>query len=87
MAINLTVALTDSEQARIVEIAAFVSPGATGPQIKAWAEKVCKDALREAVREQALKGRQEAENVARQEAAVALKADWPEDGQESGGQI
>jgi hypothetical protein len=49
MAINLTVALTDAEQAIVNEVAAKVAPGATPAQIKAWAEKQAKAGLRAAV--------------------------------------
>jgi hypothetical protein len=51
MAINLTVALTDAEQAIVSEVAARVAPGATAAQIKTWAEKECKNALRARVLE------------------------------------
>ena len=49
MAINLTVALTDAEQAIVNEVAAKVAPAATSAQIKAWAEKQAKAGLRAAV--------------------------------------
>jgi uncharacterized protein YdeI (YjbR/CyaY-like superfamily) len=49
MAINLTVALTDAEQAFVNEVAAKVAPGATPAQIKTWAEKQAKAGLRAAV--------------------------------------
>jgi hypothetical protein len=49
MAINLTVSLTDAEQAIVNEVAAKVAPGATPAQIKAWAEKQCKIGLRASV--------------------------------------
>jgi hypothetical protein len=46
MAVNLTVALTDTEQAIVEALAVRVAPGATAAQIKAWAERECKRALR-----------------------------------------
>jgi hypothetical protein len=49
MAINLTVALTDQEQALIQTLALRVDPNLTAPQIVAWAEKQCKIGLRNAV--------------------------------------
>lgn len=49
MAIDLTVHLTDKEQAKILEIAALVAPGSTPLQVKQWAEKQAKAGLREAV--------------------------------------
>lgn len=49
MAINLTVSLTDAEQAIVEEVAAQVAPGATAAQIKAWAERQAKAGLRQAV--------------------------------------
>jgi hypothetical protein len=49
MAIDLTVSLTDQEQAMIQDLALRVAPGATAPQIKAWAERECKIGLRNAV--------------------------------------
>lgn len=63
MAINLTVALTDAEQAFVNEVAAKVAPGATPAQIKAWAEKQAKAGLRAAVLAQR-KAFDEAEAVA-----------------------
>ena len=49
MAIDLIVHLTDTEQAKILEIAAKVVPGATPAKIKKWAEKQAKEGLRESV--------------------------------------
>ena len=49
MAINLTVALTDSEQAILTEVAGKVAPGATPAQIKTWAELQAKAGLRSSV--------------------------------------
>ena len=77
MAINLTVALTDAEQARIVEVAAKVSPGMTGPQLKTWAEKFCKDALRAEVLKQARATQRDAENAARAAKDAEVEATWP----------
>ena len=76
MAIQLQVNLTDSEQAKVLEIAAVDAPGATGPQIKAWAEKLMKNALRDEIvgRDRAI--RREAENDARKVAEAALEVDW-----------
>jgi uncharacterized protein YehS (DUF1456 family) len=49
MAVDLTVHLTDEEQAKIVEIAAVVAPQMTPLELKAWAEKEAKNGLRETV--------------------------------------
>jgi hypothetical protein len=49
MAIDLTVSLTDQEQALIQTLALREAPGATPLQIKTWAEKECKKGLRAAV--------------------------------------
>jgi uncharacterized membrane protein len=51
MAINLTVSLTDQEQALIQALALRVDSNFTGPQIVAWAEKECKRGLRRSVME------------------------------------
>jgi len=77
MAINITVALTDAEQARIVEVAEKVAPDMTGPQLKAWAVKVCKDALRDKVIEHARAAQRDAENAARAAKEAEVAADWP----------
>lgn len=78
MAITLSVALNDTEQARIVEVAALVAPNATPAQVKAWAEGVCKEALRVEVRRLALEAQREAENLARRSIDEAWTTDWPE---------
>lgn len=49
MAVDLTVSLTDTEQAVVQAVALQVNPAATAPQIKAWAEKFCKQQLRNEV--------------------------------------
>ncbi len=49
MAIDLVISLTDTEQAVVRAVALRVNPGATAPQIKAWAEKLCKAELRKEV--------------------------------------
>mgnify|MGYP001108578430 CR=1 FL=1 len=49
MAVTLTVNLTDSEQARILEIANAIAPNATPSQVKEWAEVKAKEGLRDAV--------------------------------------
>ncbi len=77
MAINLTVTLTDTEQARIVEVAAAIVPDMTGPELKAWAEAFMKAALRDKVRERALELSREAANAARRADLEALDTDWP----------
>jgi hypothetical protein len=46
MAITLSVDLTDSEQAKLLEIAAILYPNATPAQVKTWAEKKAKMGLR-----------------------------------------
>lgn len=46
MAIDLTVSLTETEQAVVQAVALVQDPNLTGPQIKAWAEKFCKQQLR-----------------------------------------
>lgn len=78
MAINLTVALNDSEQAKLAEVAALVAPGASPAQVKAWAEKTAKEALRQVVIERARDARRESENEARRTAEAADAAAWPE---------
>jgi hypothetical protein len=49
MAINLTVSLTDAEQAVVEAVAAKLVPNATPAQIKAWCERQAKAGLRSAV--------------------------------------
>lgn len=49
MAINITVALTDAEQALVQELAAKIAPTATGPEIIAWVQLQCKKGLRKSV--------------------------------------
>ena len=78
MAIDLTVALSDAEQARIVEVASRVAPDLTGPELKEWAEKVCKDALRDKVLEHVRAVQRESENAARAANEAAVAADWPD---------
>lgn len=51
MAITLSVNLTDAEQAKLLEIAAKVKPGATPLEIKTWAEKQAKVGLRTKVQQ------------------------------------
>jgi hypothetical protein len=46
MAITLSVNLTDAEQAKMVEMIQTIEPGLTAAQMKAWAEKAAKRALR-----------------------------------------
>ncbi len=78
MAVTLEVQLTDTEQSRILEIAAVVAPGATPLEIKAWAETVCKNALRAEVSRYALEAFQQLENTRRLDMYADLAADWPE---------
>lgn len=49
MAVDLTVSLTDTEQAVVQAVALREQPDATPAQIKAWAEKFCKQQLRNEV--------------------------------------
>jgi hypothetical protein len=46
MAITLSVDLTDTEQAKLLEIAGVLYPNATPAQVKNWAEKKAKLGLR-----------------------------------------
>lgn len=78
MAINLTVALTDSEQAKVQELAAVVAPGMSAAQLKAWAEAKAKSLLREHIVDLARRERLEAENVARRDADAAFVVAWAE---------
>ena len=79
MAFTLTVEISDSEQARILEIAAVVVPDATPAQIKTWAERTMKKALRAEIvgRRRALWA--DAENEARAVFEAEQDADWPPD--------
>jgi hypothetical protein len=72
MAIDLTVSLTDTEQAVVQAVALVQQPGATGPEIKSWAEKFCKQQLRAEVLR--LKKQQD-EDADRAAAAARLTAD------------
>jgi Na+-transporting NADH:ubiquinone oxidoreductase subunit NqrC len=80
MAINLTVALNDAEQAHVVQVASVVSPGMTAPQLKAWAEQFCKEALRDKVKELAMEAavnaEREAANAARRATEAEVAAAW-----------
>jgi hypothetical protein len=49
MAIDLTVSLTDAEQAAIEQVAHVVAPGASPAIVKQWAETKAKEGLRQAV--------------------------------------
>lgn len=49
MAITLSVELNDKEQERLLTIAQSIDPTLTPAQVKAWAEKTAKRALREYV--------------------------------------
>jgi len=49
MAVTLTIELNDQEQAKLLEIAAVLDPGATPLQVKTWAEKQAKIGLRRIV--------------------------------------
>lgn len=78
MAINLTIALNDNEQARLISIAKDLNPDMTGPQLKVWAEELAKDSLREAVVEQWQSYRRELVNTQQREAEKALTGAWEE---------
>jgi hypothetical protein len=78
MAINLTVALTDAEQAVVEEVAAIAAPGATAAQIKAWAEQKAKAGLRQAVLDVKQRVIFDEANVARATAEAALYAGFPD---------
>jgi hypothetical protein len=49
MAVDITVSLTDAEQAIVTEVAARVAPAATSAEILAWAAVQAKAGLRAAV--------------------------------------
>ena len=72
MAIDLTVSLTDNEQSVVQAVALQVNPAATGPEIKAWAEKFCKAQLRAEVLR--LKQQQD-EDADRAAVAARIEAD------------
>jgi hypothetical protein len=78
MAINLTVALTDAEQAVVEEIAALTVPGASATQIKAWAEKKAKAGLRQAVLDVKQRLILDEANATRAAAEAALYAGFPD---------
>ena len=64
MAIDLTVSLTDAEQAMVQALALRDAPGATQAQIKTWAEKQCKNGLRSVVLQRWRETGQEDQNAA-----------------------
>jgi Mg-chelatase subunit ChlI len=72
VAIDLTVSLTDTEQAVVQAVALAEQPGATPAQIKAGAEKFCKQQLRAEVLR--IK-RQQDEDADRAAAAARIEAD------------
>lgn len=74
MAVNLTVALNDAEQAYIVSHAAKIAPGMTGPQLKIWAETFCKNALREKVMQVVYAAELEAQSA---NILTTLNTGWP----------
>jgi hypothetical protein len=78
MATNLTISLSDAEQARLTAVARQVRPAATAAQVNTWAEKVCKEALRVKVRELAVHAQREIDNTNRRTLEAAWSADWPE---------
>lgn len=78
MAINLTVALTDAEQAYVEQVASRVAPGATAAQIKAWAEKKAKAGLREAVVAAAAQHERQQRDAALAAAEAAIYAGFPD---------
>jgi hypothetical protein len=76
MAVTLSVPLNDNEQDKILEVVRQENPAATGPQVKAWAEKFMKNALRDQVVLMAQKQAREAANVAIRNAEQSLAATW-----------
>lgn len=82
MATNLTISLTDTEEAKVLEIAALVAPGMTPAEVKTWAERVSKDCLRVEVFRRLYEYRSEQVNDARQIEDDADVVAWPEDAPE-----
>lgn len=78
MAVNLTIALSDAEQAKLQEAAELVARNATPQQIKTWAEKTAKARLRDEVMTLLRTARLEAENAARRQAETGDTTAWPE---------
>lgn len=78
MAVNLTVALTDAEQARLSDVAALVAPNATPAQVKEWAETTAKAKLRDEVLRIHRDAVRDAENAARRQDEQAWSNDWPD---------
>jgi hypothetical protein len=78
MAINLTVALTDAEQAVVEEVAALAVPGASPAQIKAWAERKSKAGLRQAVLDVKQRLILDQANATRAAAEASLYAGFPD---------
>jgi hypothetical protein len=77
MAIDLTVALTDAEQAIVTAVAEIVAPGATPLQVKEWAEAECKRALRSKVLDLKRVADEDAERIALANRAAQLLTDFP----------
>jgi hypothetical protein len=77
MAVNLTIALTDAEQAVMEEIATYYKPGATAAEKKAWAEKAAKNGLRQRVIELQNRRVQEEAQATRDAENVTLNTGWP----------
>lgn len=76
MAINLTIPITDAEQAKLLEVAALVNPDATAAQVKTWAIKFCKEALRAEALRISGDDRREKENAARRDVEEAMDVTW-----------
>ena len=76
MAVDLTVSLTDEEQAIVSEMADYFRPGATNAEIKAWAEKAAKNGLRQRVIELQNRRAQEAAQATRSAENATLNTDW-----------
>jgi hypothetical protein len=78
MAIDITVSLTDAEQALVQELAQKVAPEATQPQILAWVRTQCKRGLRDAVIRQWNEYAQVEANELVRTSAIRARNDFPD---------
>ena len=77
MAVTLSIDLSDSEQAKLAEIAGLVAPGMSPAEVKAWAERTAKAALRAEVVDRYGAWRRDQENAARRTGDDELSVAWP----------
>lgn len=77
MAINLTIPLTDEEQAEFQELGQTLYPSATGAELVAWAQHVAKNGLRSAVADLKLQVLRQQENQTRAVEKADFDAAWP----------